>query len=263
MYLEDELGQEVFALEPNSGWRSFEFSNGEPESKFRRFKHPDSELPSAMLYHDSFGRWIMDFMREDFSQLTCLSKSPFDLGLIIRERPDVVIELIVERQLTRFSPFQPTLTGQEQLARDFAASDNVLLTTDISGGNHGLEPFMVRGKGPRTESQGEDLVVHVTGPSDRILLPDWKPAPTGIPVLYLELDSPADTVLQFVYQIDEPSGKQRAQILNYPVVAGENRLWLDLKDPQATGAFLLGPGLAPGIYRLREYEVRSVEAGDR
>ena len=122
---------------------------------------------------------------------------------------------------------------------------------------------MVRGKGPRTESQGEDLVVHVTGPSDRILLPDWKPAPTGIPVLYLELDSPADTVLQFVYQIDEPSGKQRAQILNYPVVAGENRLWLDLKDPQATGAFLLGPGLAPGIYRLREYEVRSVEAGDR
>jgi hypothetical protein len=58
-----------------------------------------ANLPRAVLLTDSFGEYPALWLREHFSRLVTVGTYALELDLIERERPDVVIQLIVERQL--------------------------------------------------------------------------------------------------------------------------------------------------------------------
>jgi alginate O-acetyltransferase complex protein AlgJ len=57
------------------------------------------DLPRAVLLTDSFGEYPAMWLREHFSRLVTVGTYALELGLIDRERPDFVIQLIIERQL--------------------------------------------------------------------------------------------------------------------------------------------------------------------
>lgn len=61
----------------------------------------DTPLPRAVLFHDSFAANMIPFLGEHFQRLFCLFQEPgeFDRALVSREKPDVVIQEIVERKL--------------------------------------------------------------------------------------------------------------------------------------------------------------------
>src|SRR6266508_3739168 len=64
----------------------------------------DSALPRAVMFHDSFGVSLRPFLSEHFARIVYCSGSGdwrrnFDVGLVERERPQVVIQEIAERLL--------------------------------------------------------------------------------------------------------------------------------------------------------------------
>lgn len=62
-------------------------------------------LPRAVLLTDSFGEYPAIWLREHFSRLVTVGTYALEMELIERERPDFVIQLIVERQLDARSAF--------------------------------------------------------------------------------------------------------------------------------------------------------------
>lgn len=59
----------------------------------------DPSLPRVVIFHDSFGLDLEDEWSETCSRLTMVHSYDFDIGLIRSERPNLVIEFIVERSL--------------------------------------------------------------------------------------------------------------------------------------------------------------------
>jgi len=56
-------------------------------------------LPRAVMITDSFGEYPAVWLREHFSRFVVLGTYSYERAIIEREKPDVVIQLIVERQL--------------------------------------------------------------------------------------------------------------------------------------------------------------------
>lgn len=62
-----------------------------------RIENPS--LPRAVVLHDSFGEALVPFLSEYFQRTVFAPEDEFDVPLIERERPDVVIQVMVERKL--------------------------------------------------------------------------------------------------------------------------------------------------------------------
>jgi alginate O-acetyltransferase complex protein AlgJ len=101
------LGAEALSvLAPGPDWPSW----AEPFVAER----PGTELPTAVVFRDSFFDGLAPFVAEHFSRLVCVYQPNFrvwdhlsmqiDTRLIDRERPDIVIEQIAERYLIRAAP---------------------------------------------------------------------------------------------------------------------------------------------------------------
>ena len=59
--------------------------------------HP--QLPTALVYHDSMGDIFMPMLSENFRRVVYVIDRHLDQSLVEREKPDVVIEELVERSL--------------------------------------------------------------------------------------------------------------------------------------------------------------------
>jgi alginate O-acetyltransferase complex protein AlgJ len=64
----------------------------------RAFTCPDGG-PKVVMFHDSFGGALLPFLSQSVGRLVATEFGRFDKELIERERPDLVLELHVERQL--------------------------------------------------------------------------------------------------------------------------------------------------------------------
>jgi len=59
----------------------------------------DAKLPRAVMFRDSYATHLIPFLSEYFQRIVYVWRYHFDRALIERERPDVVIEEMVERRL--------------------------------------------------------------------------------------------------------------------------------------------------------------------
>jgi hypothetical protein len=59
----------------------------------------DAELPKAVMFRDSFASNLIPFLSEHFARAVYVWTYNFDRGVVLRERPDVVIQELVERSL--------------------------------------------------------------------------------------------------------------------------------------------------------------------
>ena len=65
---------------------------------------PDSPLPRALIFRDSFTSKLAPFLSEHFSRAVYLWQNDFDASAVDRERPDVVVQEIAGRHLYTFIP---------------------------------------------------------------------------------------------------------------------------------------------------------------
>jgi alginate O-acetyltransferase complex protein AlgJ len=71
------------------------------------YEVPHSRLPRAVVVRDSFGTNLIPFLAEHFSRMVCLWQYEFPVDVIEKEKPDVVIQEIVERKLMTLDPTNP------------------------------------------------------------------------------------------------------------------------------------------------------------
>jgi len=69
----------------------------------------DDALPRAVLFIDSFGNALLPYLSSSFSRLLALRQYSVDWAVVEKERPDIVIQVIVERQL--YAPRPPESTS--------------------------------------------------------------------------------------------------------------------------------------------------------
>jgi hypothetical protein len=71
-------------------------------------ERPGTNLPRAVMLHDSFGGHLAPFLSEHFQRIVYAWERPdfpiFDSPLVERERPDIVIQQLVERKLGVYCP---------------------------------------------------------------------------------------------------------------------------------------------------------------
>jgi alginate O-acetyltransferase complex protein AlgJ len=99
--------EQTHLLVPNFETRSKIVARVNPNSLEMTREIPDSILPRAILFHDSFGLHVIPFLAEHFSHLTNRwapynEARPVPLinqGIIETDRPDIVILIITERYL--------------------------------------------------------------------------------------------------------------------------------------------------------------------
>jgi hypothetical protein len=97
-----------------------------PTEPLFAMEQPAAQLPRAVMFRDSFGAQLVPFLAEHFRRIVfCWQNAPaFDTDLITREKPDIVIQEIVERKLslpeladtTEMSP-PPPAEGEADLCR--------------------------------------------------------------------------------------------------------------------------------------------------
>src|SRR4030095_7032600 len=58
-----------------------------------------AELPRAVVYRDSMGIPLIPLLSENFSRVAYVESRYFDPAVIRRERPDVVVDQMVERAM--------------------------------------------------------------------------------------------------------------------------------------------------------------------
>ncbi len=257
LYLEDVLTQPNVELK-------LEFERGVPESFWREARekrlvsidstHARSDLPRAVVFHDSMGEKLRPLLAEHFSRASFRWVSDFDTDLIEREKPDIVIQLFVERALSAFSLSTSPFDTPERCQAEFEASSQVLVR-----GLAGLEADRSAPQRPVELAPGPDGSVTVRYGGGGVLAPQFEPPAGGWPVLRLEFDAPADGQALIEFKTERHREYARiARGIQRPIRAGRNVVFVKLRVPQLAGRLRLHPGLAAGEYVLRDLEVRAV-----
>jgi alginate O-acetyltransferase complex protein AlgJ len=85
-------------------------SPSRPGVEWSATEHPNRGLPRAVMFLDSFGLQMRDFLSEHFSRIVYVRDKDlaFDDGIVIEEKPDLVIEEINERFLLGWAPQNPS-----------------------------------------------------------------------------------------------------------------------------------------------------------
>ena len=68
---------------------------------------PDAPLASAVVFHDSFGKVMVPYLGRLFRRTIFIWSNQFDEAVVARERPQVVLQEIVERRLLNWQPDSP------------------------------------------------------------------------------------------------------------------------------------------------------------
>jgi alginate O-acetyltransferase complex protein AlgJ len=63
------------------------------------FEHPDPKLPRAVMFRDSFADLLIPLLSEHFQHIVFSWQYTLDRDVVEREKPDVVIQEMVEREL--------------------------------------------------------------------------------------------------------------------------------------------------------------------
>lgn len=260
MYIGDVLVEHVYNYLPPTLRARVAFSGPQGVGRVRVSELEAQGLPRVMLMHDSFGLYVQKLLGELCSYLQGNWGESLDLREVQAKKPDVVVDLFVERMLNyahpaEFLPFEETPWRER-----FAASSATLVRLDRSQPDWGLTAVGRIGVGPAPGAPAAGLPIAMRDPNDKLGLPDLSPVEGEVPVAHLVFDSPAEARLALWYR---PRGEERFLRRNQygaTVRAGRNELFLPLSQPGTRGELLLRLGENLGDYTLFELEIRSVKA---
>ena len=83
------------------------------------------------------------------------------------------------------------------------------------------------------------------------------PGPAEAPQIYLDVDSPDDTLLEIFYTTREEPMFAASRRVSQRVTAGNNKVVIPISNASVITRLRLDPGTVPGTYRIRNFEVRS------
>ncbi|MBM3990569.1 MAG: hypothetical protein FJ298_06105 [Planctomycetes bacterium] len=208
--------------------------------------------PKALVFHDSMGEKLRPLLAEHFREVAFRWVPDFDTDAIERERPDVVLQVFVERALAATSLSTSPLDTPERLAAEFARSSETLLA--------GLDGLALPAGAAGSLEREPDGALRVDYGGSALELPEFVVPPSHWALVRVELDSPLDTALLLEFLTRRFAAYSRlARGVQRPLPAGAGRtVYVKLRVPGLCGPIRLHPGLAAACYRIRRLEVRAV-----
>lgn len=263
MYIGDFIPQRITYCKPRARTpvdRCEEVGSGPMRERW--VERHDPKLPRALLFHDSFGNYVQDFLADHFSSLVEAWRADFDREIIAVARPDVVIEQYVERVLVAKPPLTLPTKFERREGLAFQRSHDVRWKLAFPAVGGALEPRgntrLVETPGP-VGTSGPCLAIERESKADLVQLPEFDTQNARELVLYARIDVPAVTALTVLYKRPgdtEYLHRNRWQVL---LRTGENRVYVAM-DPKAyEGRLVLLTGSALTGTTLCELEVRAVD----
>jgi hypothetical protein len=217
-----------------------------------------SELPRVLLRHDSFGLSIESALGEQCSFLQGSWGRDLNMPEVTELKPDVVIDLFVERMLNYARPSESVPLEEAPWRARFEHSNKVLVKLDRSRSDWGLQEVGGLEIGPLRTGNPPKLRLTVRKYSNKLGLPALVRVEGEIPVLYVVLESlKTDQLTLFSRQ---PGAERFLRRVQYKVAInpGLNELYLPLTRPETSGDLLLQLGETPARFWLHKLEIRSV-----
>ncbi len=195
----------------------------------------DIDLPSAIVYHDSFGTALRGSLPCAFSRASFLRKPDFPTDRIERDRPDVVIHVVAERFLMR--PAWPILGGEfdADLVHDIAETYGVLARFGASELARHCEV-----RGPIEVSTDEEGIhVRETRPGGLLILPEIESKRAAPLVLRLDVTSEIATTLSVLFTTDEEREYGRGRSVRVQVDPGRSTVTVEISHANRRGPLAL------------------------
>ncbi len=218
---------------------------------------------NALIYHDSFFTALKPFFADYFATTVFLWEQLNQNSLeknIQAYKPALVIEEFAER----FLPYIPDINGEvyEQFwSGIFNRSKEEVYALDgrkVGKGKQGRDNF----NAAVTYNRSKDiLVIKALNQDPHIYLPEMPFDPGKLHVLKIVLDAPAKTQLQLFFSRsgDEAAFPSENDSVKYHLQKGTNTLFIPLLADGLGPRMRLDPGKKEGAYRIREFEIRTVE----
>lgn len=219
-----------------------------------------AELPTGLMFHDSFGNHLQALLAQHFRDLLCIWTADFDAARVEELEPDVVIDVYVDRVLVTAPPFEPKPRAVPTPVR--AAFDRSTRTlyrmdpcSDATGPWNGAGYALERG-----DDREPALRARKTAADGFLVLPAL--ARCDATTLHLDIESSTPTTLNVLYRRAGDRTYRRKQMRSAPVPSGRRQVYLQLDVPDLDGPLLLLLGETDSEFRLHALEARAVERSD-
>ena len=216
---------------------------------------PEEKL-TALVVHDSFGYSLQRFLNKRFKKVIYSSKNNFSelQELIARERPDVLLEVMVARNIGRTLVPDPDLSRGQALETFIAAEKKQLLLN----GSSNLHQVLMQND-VQIENHDSGLLLEATGNDPFFVVPFTPDKREGRYIVEVVLDAPADTLFTLYFTTASNTKEiQPDQLVQRKIMKGDNRLFFRLPHPEVTGLIRIDPGMKKGNYLLRSLTVKTV-----
>jgi len=255
LYMEDRLRQPNVELVFEKRARHVPLDPDRPQDVAAEIDDP--ALPRAVVFHDSFGEKLRPLLSEHFSRVAYHWVADFDTAAIERERPDVVIQLMVERGLVGYRPNTSPLDTEQRLLPIFRRSREVLARVDQAG-DLGPTGGLRIAPGPREAPHALALSIPEGG-EGTVLLPAFHVPAGAWPVIAIDMVSPGEDLLELEFLTErERDYSRQGRVVKRSLHPGRNTLLIRLLVPDLAGRLRLRPGSLSGERLLHSLEVRAV-----
>lgn len=250
LYLDDVWQQRQYALDgiPAPSWRT----NGEAQPLQEHFEteRDAPELPTAVVFHDSFAQALRSSLPHHFRRTTWLWRHGFDYELVERLQPDVVIEIYCEHSYFGGSvPALPPLGAQELASRFERASR--LVRADASTRWQG-----VRALGELTlDVQELELLVQPRRSTDVLEIAESVLPPGSDLALSIDVTSQAATSLDVVFKTRARPQYARTNVSTVVLPEGRHVARVRLAQPDIFGPLRVRLGTGAGAFLVHSIEV--------
>jgi hypothetical protein len=218
-------------------------------------RNPSVEGPRVLVISDSFGASFWTYFTHTFPEVEFV-KTDFDPALVESLRPDLVLELRVERCFVN-PPMVSAEAEQQMAAKDLKPGQgSLVLSMDAVPGTSESERFMLTG-GARVERKQDGISFTAASNRSGWELPAFDVPATDRAWLSVEIESDTPGIL-FAYRRDGVDGPWlRRESVQLRYASGRHVLVAPLPGPPGRRQILLRLLGAPAHVTLRHLEVRT------
>lgn len=219
----------------------------------------DPELPTCLMLHDSFGNMLRPALAKHFERIRFLWSHDFDTEMIEAEKPDIVLQLMVERGLVGFRPDESPLDTQARLTEEYDPKAPLLFRLGAKTGLRDVEIGTGMQSAPKDGPVALAGRLRKVGSEGHVLLPEFELPEGSWVMLRMGIAAPKATSGYVAYRTAlESEYTRRGRSVGFELEKGPNSIVIKVRAPDLQGPLKLVPGDAHGLYDIVAIEARAI-----
>jgi len=227
------------------------------------WRNEDTSLPTAVVYHDSNGGWLLPFLAEHFSVMYGVRHVYYDPKLMAEREPDVVLVAQTDRYLVSLLPFLQGAMNDPEFRAAFEASDDVRIGPESLAGLDFRAPFADGTVELVLDEGAARLDVTLRSGANALQLPLFDPdtgpaSENRMLVLRLDLTCEKDGYLDVFLRREADAEFDSTRTFPLETRAGRHVEYIPIDRRDMAGELLLRLSHDPGQVSLHGIELRAV-----